>query len=555
MDIGHALLHALRDHGAREIFGIPGDFALPFFKVIEESRILPLYTLSHEPAVGFAADAAARQRSGLGVAAVTYGAGALNMVNPVAAAFAEKSPIVVISGAPGEGEASRGMLLHHQVKALDSQYRIYSEITCDQVRLDNASRAPADIARVLRSCLTYSQPVYIELPRDLVGAPCKPVVPEPPRPFDREALEACADEILERLARAKSPMIMVDVEVRRFGLEHKVAALARRLGLPVVTTLLGRGLLAQPDAPLLGTYLGVAGMPELTERVESSDTLLMLGVIVCDCNFGITAKNIDLRGSIQALDRRVTLGHHTYPNVPLAELVDALLARSTPRDTRMQFPRPQYPRGLVADDAPVSPNDIAMAVNDLMAAGHRFAIAADMGDCLFTAMEIENTELVAPAYYATMGFGVPGGLGLQAATGERPLILVGDGAFQMTGFELGNCRRYGWDPIVIVFNNRSWEMVRTFQPESAFTRLDDWHFADTAAALGGEGVRVETRRALRDALLHAVGTRGRFQLIDAVIPRGVLSSTLERFVNGVKRLSARKPAAPRKKGLPANEEA
>ncbi|HET9577238.1 MAG TPA: thiamine pyrophosphate-binding protein, partial [Usitatibacter sp.] len=118
MDIGHALLRALRDHGAREIFGIPGDFALPFFKVVEESRILPLYTLSHEPAVGFAADAAARQRSGLGVAAVTYGAGALNMVNPVAAAFAEKSPMVVISGAPGEGDASRGMLLHHQVKAL-----------------------------------------------------------------------------------------------------------------------------------------------------------------------------------------------------------------------------------------------------------------------------------------------------------------------------------------------------------------------------------------------------------------------------------------------------
>src|SRR5512140_739638 len=154
MDIGHALLHALRGHGAREIFGIPGDFALPFFKAIEESRILPLCTLSHEPAVGFAADAAARQRSGLGVAAVTYGAGALNMVNPVAAAFAEKSPVVVIAGAPGARESRRGWLLHHQAQTLDSQYRIFGEITCDQARLDDASRAPAQIARVLRSCLT-----------------------------------------------------------------------------------------------------------------------------------------------------------------------------------------------------------------------------------------------------------------------------------------------------------------------------------------------------------------------------------------------------------------
>ena len=122
MNVAQALLHALEEHGAREIFGIPGDFAMAFFRVAEDSGILPLYTLSHEPGVGFAADAAARARLGLGVAAVTYGAGALNMVNAVAAAYAEKSPVVVISGAPGKDEANRGLLLHHQAKTLASQF-------------------------------------------------------------------------------------------------------------------------------------------------------------------------------------------------------------------------------------------------------------------------------------------------------------------------------------------------------------------------------------------------------------------------------------------------
>ena len=98
MQLGHAVLTALKDHGAEAIFGIPGDFALPFFKVIEESGILPLYTLSHEPGVGFAADAAARVNCSLGVAAVTYGAGAFNLVNAIAGACAERSPVVVISG-------------------------------------------------------------------------------------------------------------------------------------------------------------------------------------------------------------------------------------------------------------------------------------------------------------------------------------------------------------------------------------------------------------------------------------------------------------------------
>ncbi len=68
MQLGEALLHAPKAHGAREVFGIPGDFALPFFKVIEDSGILPLYTFSHEPAVGFAADAAARANCAMGVA-------------------------------------------------------------------------------------------------------------------------------------------------------------------------------------------------------------------------------------------------------------------------------------------------------------------------------------------------------------------------------------------------------------------------------------------------------------------------------------------------------
>lgn len=539
MNLSQVLLTALRDHGAREIFGIPGDFALPFFKVIEESGILPLYTLSHEPGVGFAADAAARVHCGIGVAAVTYGAGALNMVNPIAGAYAEKSPVVVISGAPGGGESRSGLLLHHQAKTLDSQFAIYREITCDQARLVDARTAPGEIARVLARCIRESRPVYIELPRDMVGVAAEPVVPLPPASHDPEVLHACVDEVLGRLRSAASPVLMVGVEVRRFGLETKVAELARRLGVPVVTSILGRGLLAGIDAPVVGTYLGVAGRPEVTDLVEQSDALLLLGVIISDTNFGVSSRQIDLRKTIQALDQRVTLGYHTYADVPLTAFVDALLERVGRSETATPVSGRDYPRGLPADDAPITPNDIAIAVNDLIAEHGRMPIASDVGDCLFTAMDIEPTALVAPGYYASMGFGVPGGFGLQSASGERPLILVGDGAFQMTGWELGNCRRYGWDPIVLLFNNSSWEMLRTFQPESRFNDLDDWQFAAMANALGGDGVRVRTRAELKVALDRAFATRGRFQLIEAMIPRGVLSDTLSRFVSGVKRLTQR----------------
>lgn len=542
MNLTESLLHALKDNGASQIFGIPGDFALPYFRIIEESRILPLHTLSHEPGVGFAADAAARIGRGegrsLGVAAVTYGAGALNMINSVAAAYAEKSPLVVLSGGPGTGESSSGLLLHHQAKRLDSQYCIFEEITCDRVRLDDAARAPADIARVLGNCLKHSRPVYIEIPRDMVAMPCDPVPPLTEPTVDPDALAACAEEVLRRLAAAARPVLMVDVEVRRFGLEDKAAELAHRLALPVATCFMGRGLLADANAPLVGTYMGVAGLPEVTQLVEGSDGLFLLGVILSDTNFAVSEKKIDLRKTIVACDGEVRLGYHIYHDIPLSALVDALLERTAPRAGGFDVKPTAYPRGLVADAAAIAPNDIAMAVNDLMDIHGKLPIASDMGDCLFTAMDIEQTALVAPGYYATMGFGVPAGLGIQAATGQRPLILVGDGAFQMTGWELGNCRRYGWDPIVLLFNNASWEMLRTFQPESGFNNLDDWGFASMAAGMGGDGVRVQTRAELKAALDKAVATRGRFQLIEIMIPRGVLSQTLQRFVAGVKRLNA-----------------
>lgn len=535
MNVAEALLHALRRHGAAEIFGIPGDFALAFFKVIEQSGILPLYTLSHEPGVGFAADAAARWRSAPAVAAVTYGAGALNMVNAVANAYAERVPLVVVSGAPGAAEAGRRLLLHHQVKSLDSQMRIYSEVTCDQARLDDPATAPAEIARVLHSCVSRSQPVYLELPRSVVFEPCEPVPPRPPDPVDQEAVAACAEEVLARLAAARSPVLMVGAEVRRFGLEAKVDRLAQHLGIPVVTSFMGRGLLANSAAPVLGTYLGVAGDPAITELVEQSDGLLLLGVILSDTNFGISSRRLDLRRAIHAENGAVTLGFHVYPHIPLQALVDALLERTAPHAAApAPVPSREYPRGLPRDDQPIQPLDVARAVNDFFDAHGRLPLASDMGDCLFTALDMDNTELVAPGYYATMGYGVPAGLGLQAASGRRPMVLVGDGAFQMTGWELGNCRRYGWDPIVLLFNNRSWEMLRAFQPESAFNDLEDWHFARLAEDLGGVGVRVTTRAELARSLDLAAQTIGRFVLIEVMLARGAMSPTLARYVAGLK---------------------
>lgn len=541
LNLAEQLLLGLKAHGISEIFGIPGDFALPFFKVIEESEILPVFYMSHEPSVGFAADAAARLHGRPSVAAVTYGAGGFNMVNPIAAAYAEKSPVVVISGGPGDSDTATGLLIHHQAKSLNSQLKVYEEVTVDQAILNDPEKAPKQIARVLGNCIRHSRPVYLEIPRDKVFSPCHAVPIPQQRWYSHEAaLNACADAIIEHLHTAQQPVLVAGVEIRRFGMEQQVAELARRLKIPVVTTLMARGLFADAEGiDLRGTYLGTGGEEHLHQLVEQSDAPFLLGVILTDNNFGLSGKTLDLRSVMIAADGQCSMGYHTYEQIPLPHLIETLLDKcpAVAENHRIACPE-TFEYGFTADNAICTPNDIAILLNDLFKERGSMPIASDIGDCFFTTLDIQNTQLVAPGFYATMGFGVPAGFGLQAATGERPIILVGDGAFQMTGWELLNAPRYRLNPIVLVFNNASWEMLRTFQPESKFNDLPLLDFAAIGNSLGGKGHQAATRAELKQILTSALNDEEHFHIIDIKIEKKVLSKTLGKFVDGYKAMRA-----------------
>ena len=168
MNLTEYLLTRLRELGVDHTFGIPGDFVLPVYAV-QDAFGMPTVVCSHEPGVGFAADAYARIR-GLGVALVTYGAGALNLLNPVACAYAEQSPLLIVSGGPEVAMRRPEVYLHHVVKSFESQFNIFREVTVDAAILDDVAEAPATIDRVLRNVVGLKRPGYLEIPRDRVFA-------------------------------------------------------------------------------------------------------------------------------------------------------------------------------------------------------------------------------------------------------------------------------------------------------------------------------------------------------------------------------------------------
>src|SRR5512138_3324171 len=167
LSIGEYLIQRLLAHGVRHVFGIPGDYVLGFYDLLEKSR-LRLVNTCDEQGAGFAADAYARVR-GMGVVCVTYCVGGLKVANTTAEAFAEKSPVVVISGAPGIKEREKNPLLHHKVREFDTQLKVFQQFTVASTVLSDAQTAFEEIDRVLHAALRFKRPVYIELPRDMVN--------------------------------------------------------------------------------------------------------------------------------------------------------------------------------------------------------------------------------------------------------------------------------------------------------------------------------------------------------------------------------------------------
>src|SRR5208283_4342390 len=238
--IGEYLIQRLYAHGVRHVFGIPGDYVLGFYDLLSKSK-LRLINTCDEQGAGFAADAYARVR-GLGVVCVTYCVGGLKVTNTTAEAFAEKSPVVVISGAPGMKEREKNPLLHHKVREFDTQKKVFEQLTIAATVLSDRQTAFQEIDRVLHAAMRFKRPVYIELPRDLVSQPGlashRPL--EIHEASDPKALRAALAEAVAMINAAKQPVILADVELHRFGLRDELVRLAQKTNIPVAATILGK---------------------------------------------------------------------------------------------------------------------------------------------------------------------------------------------------------------------------------------------------------------------------------------------------------------------------
>ena len=532
LTIGEYLIDRLRVLGVRHVFGIPGDYVLGFYDQLVASE-LKVITTCDEQGAGFAADAYARIR-GLGVVCVTYCVGGLKVANATAGAFAEKSPVVVISGAPGIKERERNPLLHHKVREFDTQRKVFEQLTVASTVLSDPQTAFQEIDRVLHAALRYKRPVYIELPRDMVTRfGIKHHAPVPiHETSDPAALAEALGEAVEMINRAQQPVILADVEVHRFGLQELVLALIEKANIPFASTILGKSVMSEQHPLCLGVYEGAMGRDDVRAYVESSDCVIMLGTFMTDINLGIYTARLDPARSISATSEKLSIRYHALEEVRFKDFLRGLVAADLKRREPGQHPHPaEEPEFTVEPGAKLTVKRVFQRLNAFLS--DETIVVVDIGDALFGATDLfihRRTEFLGPAYYASMGFAVPAAIGAQLANPAlRPLVIVGDGAFQMTGMEIATAVRYNLNPIVVVLNNAGYGTERHIH-NGPYNDILPWEYSRIPEVLGsGHGFVARTEDQLDEALRAAEADTTRLSVVDVRLDPMDRSPALERL--------------------------
>jgi indolepyruvate decarboxylase len=513
LSIGQYLIRRLQEYGISDMFGIPGDYVLTFYTQLEESD-LNIVGCTREDCAGFAADAYARV-NGMGALCVTYCVGGLSVANSVAGAYAEKSPVVVISGSPGMSERTSNPLLHHMVRDFRTQIDVFEKICIATTELSDPVTAFREIDRVLDICARFKRPVYIEIPRDMVD-----VVPQishayhsPLSEIDMRALAEALAESKSLIEAAERPVILAGVEIHRFGLHDQLLGFAEATQIPIATTLLGKSVIRETHPLFAGLYEGALGRAETRQFVEDSDCLLLLGTFMTDINLGIFTANLDPGKCIYATSEKLRIRHHHYHEVPLVSFLNGLRESNilpTKRSIPLQL-RTTEEEFVLDPEATITVTRMIARLNQQIDDGT--IVIADIGDSLFAATELvsrERTEFLSPAYYTSMGFSVPAALGAQVARPKmRVVVICGDGAFQMTGQEFSTLVRQGFDPIIIILDNGGYGTERMLHSgQFKFNDIHPWNYHRLPEVYGGgTGYDIRTEGEFDSALNKAWSDR------------------------------------------------
>ncbi|WP_270365822.1 thiamine pyrophosphate-binding protein [Microbacterium algeriense] len=512
---GRAVLETIRGYGVTAIFGIPGTHNLEFYRPLADLGIRAV-TNRHEQGSGYGADGWSQQTGLPGVVITTSGPGLQNAMSAIGTAFCESRPLIVLSpGVPlGAEFADVGTL--HETKDATAMVGAIAEWSRRVSTAAEAVQAVHDAFHLFRT--GRPRPVHIEIPLDVLEAPAA-VPAEDRRPWpmpDRVSGDPIAlAEAARLLSAARRPVIVAGGGA--VDAAHQVAAVAERLGAPVLTTLNGKAVLDEHHPLALGSNLRLAAARAVA---EDADVLLVVGSKLGEAE--LWAPWLEARGAVIRIDispkqRDKNLAATVGLTGDAAAVTDALLAL---------LPDAAHPaRDFTAERAAIeaesretAPDTVALAEVIAAALPADAIVAGDSSQIVYMALgsvlrqEHPHSLLYTPTY-ATLGYGLPAAIGAAVAQTERPVVtVIGDGALMFCVNELATAVEQRLDVTVVCVDNggyaeiRQNELDRGMAPVGVDLVQPDW--AALATAFGATGRRVASRADIAASIRAAIADGG-----------------------------------------------
>jgi indolepyruvate decarboxylase len=557
------LLTRLKQLNVTEVFQIPGDYVKHFTQALEYFDGVNAIGAVNELDAAYAADAYGRTR-GLGAVSLQYGVSTFSALNAIAGAYVERSPVVVISAAPGADDRQitkmYNVLFHHSTGNMKADREVYEHVTEAAETLSTSVGAPEKIDNLLIAAITHKRPVYIACYKEVWGEPC----PKPPnkvlQPLSIKseplALENAVEQAWTQITAAKNPMIFAGVEVLRHGLSGLLQQIIDASGFLYTTTTLGKTVLDEKGDKFIGTYSDAASIASVRELVKQADCFLTLGTIITDDYLWfIENKYADM---VLATTEETRVGYFTYQGVTMKDFMEAMLARFKKTKgyplTTVAPRQPPYPEPWASNSDPhwndkpetITYNRFFQHSMKFLQDNHmldEIVMTFGVSSSLYVATNaygLSQNSFLGSAAWQCIGFETGAASGAQLGSGKRAWTIAGDGGFMMVCQSLSTLARNNLNAVIFVISNGVYAIeqvyvdLTSFEPGpkhkfDSFDILPKWDYIALAQAFGAKGYSAKTISELRSVLKELKKPTNKPSLVEIVIPEKDLPGQMRRL--------------------------
>jgi alpha-keto-acid decarboxylase len=530
------LMDRLVEWGIDRIFGVPGDYTLSLLDHVLEHPQIAWTGCANELNAGYAADGYGRMRGGAALL-TTFGVGELSAINALAGSFAEHVPVLHVVGSPALGSQAAHRIVHHSLGdgVFTHFIDMHADITCARASL-SAESACHEIDRVLTAIRDQRLPGYLLIPADVAVAPVDHAsrgLPAPRDHTDLEALEAFGDAargLLKTVSSVGDVTVLAGLLAHRVGATVELSTLLEAGPLVHASTMWGKSVVDESNPHFAGVYTGAASDETVRVAVEEAPVLITVGVQFTDLNSGFFTQSITRRRTIEIGPNAASVGSALFFPVSLASALRVLTPLVKELAPTLEAPSPH---SSASPGVPAGSSEDALTQSYLWDAVAAFLrpgdiVVADQGCSFYGAATHRlppDVVFIGQPLWASIGYTLPALLGACLAEPERRgVLLIGDGAAQMTVQELSTIFRLGVAAVVIVLDNDGYTVERAIHgPDQPYNDIANWDWTMAPEFLAPQHraavFQVTSRRQIDEALESAERNARGTSIIQAVVGR------------------------------------